>query len=280
MPEYGGEAQDLARIRAEVEAGNTDLKALGFWRLLSKIKRDPGLIEAFADQAAAIDRAAFERRFRVRLPVWLGNGVLLLATAALVALIPIAVQLASPDVPNFWLIYGGTDPPAVVQERLGFPIGPSSPLWGGLALLVSGAGLSVAVHDLMHWLIGRAGGIRFVAYFLDGPFKIQPGLKVEYASYLRTPPEVRAQMHAAGAIGSKAAPFIVFAAAYVTHWQNGWELFPEWSLYGLLVLGAIQILTDVVWSTKKSDWKKWRRERRIAADLYSKGTPGSSDAPG
>jgi hypothetical protein len=34
---------------------------------------------------------------------------------------------------------------------------------------------------------GRAAGIRFTGWFLDGPTRLQPGLKIDYASYLRTP---------------------------------------------------------------------------------------------
>lgn len=271
MPDYGGEAEDLARIRAEVEAGSTDLKALGFWRLLSKIKRDPALIEAFADQAAAIDRAAFERKFRVRLPVWLGNSVLLLATAALVALVAMAIEI--PRTGSFWFI----QTPDGDYDVLGLD---ARGTWPGILIVVAAGGLSVTVHDLAHWLWGRVAGIEFSSYFLDGPFRVQPGIKTEYASYLRADPRARARMHAAGAVASKVAPFAVFVPAYLVHRSHGYALFPSWSLWALLALGIVQILTDVVWSRKKSDWKRWRRERRIAADLYSKGTPGSSDVPG
>ncbi|MBI2237536.1 MAG: hypothetical protein HYU54_03295, partial [Actinobacteria bacterium] len=38
------EFQDaFARIEAAVDAGETDLRALGFWRLLAKVKVDPML---------------------------------------------------------------------------------------------------------------------------------------------------------------------------------------------------------------------------------------------
>src|SRR5439155_23826878 len=46
---------------------------------------------------------------------------------------------------------------------------------------------------------GVAAGIRFIGWFLDGPTRLQPGLKIDYASYLRTPARRRAWMHAAGA---------------------------------------------------------------------------------
>jgi hypothetical protein len=71
-------------------------------------------------------------------------------------------------------------------------------------------------------------------------------------------------MHAAGALATKAAPFAVFAPAYIRHARLGYELLPSWSLWALLALGALQIFTDIFWSARFSDWKKVRRELRVA----------------
>src|SRR5437667_352823 len=64
----------FARIERAVDAGDADLSALGFWRLLRRVKEEPALSAHWADQAGRIDGKAFERRVRVRLPVWLGFG--------------------------------------------------------------------------------------------------------------------------------------------------------------------------------------------------------------
>ncbi|HEX2031201.1 MAG TPA: hypothetical protein VHL78_07360 [Actinomycetota bacterium] len=235
MEEY----QDaFARIERDVDGGRTDLGRLGFWKLVRDVKVDPRLSEHWADQAGRIDRKAFERRVRPRFPVWLGNAVLLIGTAALVAAVPVGVALARA---------GGAGRP-----------------WGGALLVAAAGGLSVTLHDPAHWLVGRLAGIRFVAYFLDGPFRIQPGLKCDYATYLRASPAARAAMHAAGAVASKVAPFAVFAAAYLPHRAAGYELLPEWSLWAVLAVGVGQIVTDIAWSTRYSDWKKVRREARVA----------------
>src|SRR5918996_1368624 len=98
----------------------------------------------------------------------------------------------------------------------------------------------------------------------DGPFRIQPGIKVDYASYLRASPGARAWMHAAGAVASKIAPFAVFAAVDLPHRAANYDLFPPWAMWGVLGFGVLQIVTDVWWSTRKSDWKKVRRELRLA----------------
>jgi len=40
---------------AAVDAGQTDLRALGFWRLLAKVKADPVLAHHWAEQAGRIE---------------------------------------------------------------------------------------------------------------------------------------------------------------------------------------------------------------------------------
>jgi hypothetical protein len=217
----------FARVEAAVDAGDADLSALGFWRLVRQVKQEPALSAHWAEQVGRIDRKAFERRVRPRFPVWFGNAVLATGVVAGAGSIGVSV----------WV---------------------SSPVVAGLALVASAGILTVSVHDLGHWVVGRSHGIRFLSYFLDGPVRIQPGIKTDYGTYLRARPESRAAMHAAGAIASKAAPFVSLAF---------WPLSnaPGWAAWATLGIGAVQVVTDVVWSTKKSDWKKVRRERRLAA---------------
>jgi hypothetical protein len=229
----------FARIERAVETGDTDLGRLGFWSLVDQVKLEARLAHHWADVVGRIDRKAFEARVRPRFPVWLGNLLLFSGTVILAALVPVALALAE-----------GFDEPR--------------PGWAGLLILVAGGGLAVTVHDPAHWVAGRLAHIRFLGYFLDGPFLIQPGLKAEYASYLRATARGRAIMHAAGALATKAAPFAVFAPVYIRHARLDYALLPSWSLWALLAFGALQIVTDIVWSTKASDWKKVRRELRIA----------------
>ena len=42
---------------------------------------------------------------------------------------------------------------------------------------------------------------------------------------------------------------------------------PAWAVIAAAAIGVLQIVTDVVFSTKTSDWKKFRRERAVAKDL-------------
>jgi len=222
----------FARIEAAVEGGDTDLRELGFWRLLAKVKADRALSEHWADAAGRIDRRAFEARIRLRVPVWVGNTLLVIGT-----------------------IVGGV--------AVGLALGSTtSEVVAGIALVAAGGIWSVTWHDLAHWIVGRIVGIRFTSYYLAGPFPPRPGLKTDYATYLRTPPIARAWMHASGALATKLAPFVALAFWPLTN-------APWWSAAALLALGIVQIVTDVTFSVRSSDWKKVRRERAVARQQAS-----------
>jgi hypothetical protein len=220
---------DLARIDYEVDAGNHDLRALGFWRLLAKVKRDPALIEIAADPAGRIDAKAFDAYTKRRFPVWLGNLVLAFGVGVGALCVVVAMGTAKPVV-------------------------------AGIALILAAGIWSVAVHSPAHWVVGRVVGIRFRCYFFGGPFPPRPGLKTDYSSYLRTPADKRAWMHASGALATKVAPFVVLAFYPAT-------VAPVWAAVALLAIGIVQILTDVFLSTKSSDWKKVKRELAVARSL-------------
>jgi hypothetical protein len=197
------------------------------------IKRDDELIERHAGQVGRIDTKAFRAGVGFRLSVWAGNGILLVAIAVGIVAVGIAF-LTGPfgfDYPE----------PTVV----------------GWSLLIAAGAWAVGFHSPTHWLVGRLVGIRFTDYFLGGKPIPYPGLKTDYATYLRADPIRRAWMHASGAIATKLAPFLALAFAPAAG-------APGWAVAALLALGAFQIVTDVVISTKRSDWKKVRRELAVA----------------
>lgn len=96
--------------------------------------------------------------------------------------------------------------------------------------------------------------MRFTHWFL-APGRPQPGVKVDYASYLKTPPKQRAWMHASGALITKVVPFALLPLA---------RRMPRWVFRLMVGVGIVQIVTDIAWSTRASDWKKFRREIRYA----------------
>jgi hypothetical protein len=217
---------ELDRIEAAVDGGSTDLRALGFWGLVARVKRDPALVAAHADRIGRIDAKAFRTRVPLRVPVWAGN--VLLGGAAI----------------------AGAGAVWVARET-------SSQALSGVAMVGAGGVWSVAVHCPTHWVVGRLVGIRFTDYFVGGPPPPRPGLKSDYATYLRARPSSRALMHASGAIATKIAPFVALALVPAVR-------APGWAALVLLALGAGQIATDLLFSVKTSDWKKVRRELAVA----------------
>lgn len=221
-------AEELDRIEETVRGGSTDLRALGFWRVVGSVKRDQVLVLDHADQVGRIDRAAFVARVRVRAPVWVGSVLLV----ALIAAGAVAIVLAAR--------WTGTA--------------------AGIALLAAAFAWAIGVHSPTHQAFGWFAGIRFTDSFLGGPPPPRPGLKTDYATYLRAEPSMRAWFHASGAIATKIAPFVAVALAPLTN-------APAWAVIAAAAIGVLQIVTDVLFSTKTSDWKKFRRERAVAKDF-------------
>jgi hypothetical protein len=218
--------EDLARIEAAVAAGDRDLAALGFWPIVGRVKRDRALVAAHADAIGRIDAAAFRAwAGRRRVPAWAGTAILVVG---------IAVGLAA-------AVAAG-----VVDDEV----------WAGVLLIAAGAVWAVAFHSPAHHLVGWLVGIRFTDYFLSR-FPPYPGIKSDYATYLRADPSSRAWMHASGAIATKLAPFLALA------WYPA-SAAPWWAAAALVALGVLQIVTDVLFSVRSSDWKRFRRERAVA----------------
>jgi hypothetical protein len=63
-------------------------------------------------------------------------------------------------------------------------------------------------------------------------------------------------MHASGAIVTKAIPFLLLPLAI------GISTVAVWVAVTLIVLGIAQIITDIAWSTRSSDWAKFKREMK------------------
>jgi hypothetical protein len=242
----GGLGAELDRIEAAVDGGDTDLRRLGFWRVVGLIKRDDELIDRYAEQVGRIDAKAFRARVRFRLPVWVGNALLVGEAAVGVVAVILAVRNAN--------------------ANPGQP--PDVELFSGLALLLAAGTWAIGLHSPTHWLVGRLVGIRFIHYFLGGPPPKRPGLKTDYSTYLRASPMARAVMHASGAVATKLAPFLAlvfFATADAAAWAR----------FALLGLGVLLIVTDVLFSTKTSDWKKVRRELAVARSRRRVNTGGA-----
>ncbi len=217
----------ISACEADLAAGRPiDIKGHRFWKAVAAVKADDSLVDRYADRIGVIDHAAFKSWALYTVPS--GTGTTLMVVATIVGL---AIILAG---------YYVDDP------------------WNGIALVLGTLVLLVSTHGLAHMTVGRIQGMQFSNWFIGTISRPQPGVKIAYASYLRTPARSRAWMHASGAIVTKLLPFLLLGAAW------GMEA-PAWSWWVLVIIGIGQILTDVIWSTKASDWKKYRREMKYVS---------------
>ncbi|MDE0138475.1 MAG: hypothetical protein OXM57_05010 [bacterium] len=197
------------------------LAGSGFWKVVSAAKQSPDLAMEFAGRIAAIDRTAFERWAMLTVP--LGLGTLSALVGTVVGLVLVGLAYSTPDP------------------------------WNGLLLLAGAGVMLVTTHGLAHLVVGRLAGIRFTHWFIGTIARPQPGVKTDYATYLTTDARRRAWMHASGALMTKVLPFALLPAALIAG-------VPTWATILLVVIGVVSIITDILWSTKVGDWKKFRRE--------------------
>ena len=215
----------IAAEAALASGAKVDLGLLGFWKAVNAVKKQPEMVEVFADRIGEIDRVAFERWALLKLPAWVGTALAIGATA------------------------GGS---VLIAWSGGLSEGMQ-----GLGLLVGTGVILTATHSLAHWLVARLQGMRVMFWFVGTVRRPTPGIKIDYSTYLRTPAARRAWMHASGAILSKLVPWVTLGVGLAMR-------APTWALIALGVLGVGQIVTDVLWSTKSSDWKKFNREMALA----------------
>jgi hypothetical protein len=239
----------LERAERAVAEGR-DLQGIGFWRAVASVRRDHAIAERFAERIAAVDRNAFLHAVKLRMHLAFGLAVLVVITAIGVVAVALAERAA-------------TAPEAVARLNFHFEpleIGDLYHRTGfvPITFLIGFGALIIGTHSLTHWIVGRLAGIRFTHVFLGGPPPPRPGVKTDYASYLRASPRARAVMHASGAVVTKIVPFALLSVSlrFYTQWP--------WLTWILLAVGVVQIVTDVTLSTKLSDWKKARREWRAA----------------
>lgn len=207
--------------RTFAEDPSATLAGTGFWTAVATAKQDALLVEEFAERFGALDRRAYERWAVISLPLYIGTMVALVGTGFGLVLVALAYSTEEPV--------------------------------NGLLLLAGMGVLFITTHSLAHLVVGRLAGIRFTHWFVAGVGRPQPGVKTDYASYLKASPQGRAWMHAAGAITSKIVPFALIPAAVISG-------VPWWATTALVVVGVSGLITDSLLSVRKGDWKKFKRE--------------------
>ncbi len=121
-------------------------------------------------------------------------------------------------------------------------------------LYISAFVLMTTLHPLSHFITGSLIGIRFTHYYLNGPARIEPALRIDYFSYLKTSGKKRALMHASGVIGTVAAP--LFAALIALN--KG----ASSAVSYLFIIFFLLIIFELLTSTRAGDLMRAKREYR------------------
>lgn len=219
--------EDALAAAEQAVSDGEGIAGTGFRAAVSMVKGEPELADRYADRIAAVDRSVFEAWALLTLGIVPGTVLMVLASAVGLALVGLAYAAE-----GIWAVLS---------------------FYAGLGVLLG------TTHGLAHLLVGRLLGIRFTHWFIGTIKRPQPGVKMDYSTYLRAGARQRAWMHASGALVTKALPFALVGAAIAAD-------LPTWAVWALPALGAATIITDIAWSTKSSDWMKFKREMRFAQE--------------
>jgi hypothetical protein len=185
-----------------------------FWGIIDQVKRDRIKDDEVLGLIAGISQKRFREKVSFTLSVPVGN---LLELALTIAAIVLAFLVNSD-----WMLY------------------------------ISALVLLTTLHPLSHYLTGTLLGIKFVRYYLNGPAKFEPTLKIDYFSYLKASAKARALMHASGVIGTLIGPLVAAAIAL----SKGASVAASYLFLLFLALIVFELLT----STKTGDLMRAKRE--------------------
>ncbi|NJD76693.1 MAG: hypothetical protein FIB08_06280 [Candidatus Methanoperedens sp.] len=191
---------------------NYDGKA--FQAIINKVKKDKVSDEEILNLIEKISQKRFRERVSFNFSVFGGNMLEIIVTAAAIAL----VFQAGAD----WMLY-----------------------IGALVLMTT-------LHPLSHYITGSLVGIKFTHYYLNGPARIEPTLRINYSTYLKAPAGSRALMHMSGVIGTVAAPLILALIA-ISKGASG-------AAVNLGILFLLLIVFELLTSTKIGDLMRAKRE--------------------
>lgn len=234
-------SEKLEKIKESVDKGDFNaIKELGFYKIVSEVKKSKELSNKFADIIGEIDYKFFDSRIKFKIPFSTGTAIELIL--ALISL--------------FVLYFAVKTEPGIAEAVL---------------FLLSALLIMTALHPVSHAIAGKAFGIKMHFYFLNGPLLIEPTLKTDYGSYVKAEPMKRAIFHLAGAINSTVTTFFVFLVAFLTKSANIsviltflWFAFTAFSEIVPLIVVKLGIKKIIFADFRKSDSYRALREYKIA----------------
>jgi len=201
-------------LRNKINTLKTDYSGKDFREVVEIIKRDRINDDQLLNDLEELSLKRFNERVRFTLSIPLGN---LLEGGATIAVL-IMVFLLDSD----WMLY------------------------------ISALALMTTLHPLSHYLTGALSGIRFTHYYLNGPARVEPTLRIDHISYLKASGKQRALMHLSGVIGTVAAPLV---AAVVAVYKGAHGV-----AFNLLLFFLMLIVFELLTSLKIGDLMKAKRE--------------------
>jgi len=201
-------------IKNKINTLKTNYSGKSFREVVEIIKREKMNDDMMLKELEELNLKRFNERVRFTLSVSWGN--LLESTVTIAVLI--MVFLINSD----WMLY------------------------------ISALVLMTTLHPIAHYLTGTLSGIRFTHYYLNGPAKVEPTLRIDQISYLKASGKQRAFMHVSGVLGTVAAPLIAALIA-VNKSANA-------AAFNLFILFLLLIIFELLTSTKIGDLMKAKRE--------------------
>jgi hypothetical protein len=201
-------------LKGKLKQLETRYSGKDFWSIANQAKKDRIKDDELLAQIEHVSRQKFMERVSFTLGVPAGNVLECVITIT-------ALVLAFMPGPN-WMLY------------------------------ISALILLATLHPLSHYATGSLFGIRFTHYYLNGPARIEPTLRIDYFSYLKAPGKRRALMHASGVVGTLAAPLIVAVIA-VNKGADG-------AAFNLFILFLLLVVFELLTSTRSGDLMRAVRE--------------------
>ncbi len=219
----------LEQLERKVEAeGVTDANLKAFWRLVTRAKMQKEISDDELKRIIELRDKIFEKKYPRFLSLW--QGLALTGIGAISGAFLVLYALQSVNV---------------------------------FVFLVASLLLLAGMHPWGHWIAGKLVGVNYEYFYLNGPAKFQPCLKIDYRDYLKVSFDSRMIVHASGALATLLGAFVLLIAAFMT---NSFEI------RGIATVAVVVVIATGAVSfagLASGDLKRARREGRLKK-LYLK----------
>jgi len=213
----------LIELEQKIETeGATEANLRQFWKLVNRAKLESQISEDALDRIVRVRDTLFNKLYP---PLFsLRQGLALTVIAALVgaALVWYALQF----------------------DQL-------------LFFLMGSAFLMVGTHPWGHWVAGKFVRVGYEYFYLNGPAKVEPCLKIHFRPYLKASFDSRVIVHASGAFATVLTALTLLLAAITTE--------SVWIFGTAAAIFIVVIITEIIsWiGIAAGDLKRARKEKRL-----------------